>query len=271
MIKMPNHVKLTVTYVTDRGVVIGYSAGADGSSTMVSVSDTDNRILSITLPEEEIPTSSASQSTQQSLLLPTDKYKPHGVRITGSNPHNKDVSLAPNQRSAQRSYGKSGRRVILPAPVVDSAEVMSADVSQSQSVSDQQPHINVVIQTGSTEQTAAALQTAGLQVSAGSTDNLADYMLKIGDDQDTQALLSSFIAAGNSAAAVAVSAETAAQTSSTVGQSTTVTVGEDTVNTGVSSIPQRLKLTEQVQVCALHCICSVNYSLVVCTPVHFLT
>ena len=260
-----------MTYVTDRGVVIGYSAGADGSSTMVSVSDTDNRILSITLPEEEIPTSSASQSTQQSLLLPTNKYKPHGVRITGSNPHNKDVSLAPNQRSAQRSYGKSGRRVILPAPVVDSAEVMSADVPQSTSVGDQQPHINVVIQTGGTEQTAA-LQTAGLQVSAGSADNLADYMLKIGDDQDTQALLSSFIAAGNSAAAaVAVSAETAAQTSATVGQSTTVTAGEETVNTGVSSIPQRLKLTEQVQVCALHCMCSVNYSLVVCTPVHFLT
>ena len=257
-------------HVTDRGVVIGYSAGADGSSTMVSVSDTDNRILSITLPEEEIPTSSASQSTQQSLLLPTDKYKPHGVRITGSNPHNKDMSLAPNQRSAQRSYGKSGRRVILPAPVVDSAEVMSADVSQSTSVGDQQQHINVVIQTGGTEQTAA-LQTAGLQVSAGSTDNLADYMLKIGDDQHTQALLSSFIAAGNSAAAVAVSAETAAQTSATVGQSTTVTAGEETVNTGVSSIPQRLKLTEQVQVCALHCMCSVNYSLLVCTPVHFLT
>ena len=252
--------------------MIGYSAGADGSSTMVSVSDTDNRILSITLPEEEIPTSSASQSTQQSLLLPTDKYKPHGVRITGSNPHNKDMSLAPNQRSAQRSYGKSGRRVILPAPVADSAEVMSADVSQSQSVGDQQPHINVVIQTGGTEQTAAGLQTAGLQVSAGSTDNLADYMLKIGDDQDTQALLSSFIAAGNSAAAaVAVSAETAAQTSAAVGQSTTVTAGEETVNTGVSSIPQRLKLTEQVQVCALHCMCSVNYSLVVCTPVHCLT
>lgn len=148
---------------------MGYTSDVDGNPAVVTVEDAEQHLLTITTPGE-IP--SVSAEAEQATMLVASEFKPHGVRIVGSNQQGNDViSLAPNQKAMQRNYSKSGQRVLLPTPVIENAEpsfsqkvvttgeqrtVLPAPVPLTEHGEEQ--HVNMVIQTSDVQQDISASQ-----------------------------------------------------------------------------------------------------------------